>query len=702
MLRAPLPGMLSGLFDNTDSLRPYTRPLPPRATPWLTGQPAVPGVPHIEAQEDKMSNYTAPAAPTATPAPPPEVDEPTPTPSRSPQLTNQQPVQDGPPYLPNTAILGGVPTLPLDGPICAVFLAFFLGGAILNMAIYQLNRRHRYKFLFSALLFGFCMARILALTMRLLWAAYPTNISIAIASQIFTAAGVLLLFATNLVFTRRLLRAYHPFFGWHPLLTHAFSLLTILILAVLLLVISATVQSFFTLDARTRSADRHIQLAAATFLAAVAGLPIPAAAAAVLVPRRTRIDRFGDGSFRSKFRLLLATAALLFVGAAFRAAAAFHPAPLRATPERWYLSKPAYYLANFGVELLVVYLYTLARFDRRFYVPDGSKAPGHYSCAAAAEYGGSAAAVAAALAEFEKGGGVGAGVSPGASKRSSAWSGRWSSAGKGGAVAEVTVPARVAVPAAAAARASVDTRRSRRTVRSGRSGRSGVSGRSVVFVAGTPQVVGEPQVTGTPRVTGSVEDELGEAVADADGVSRDAEFEWMARAMVRGAFGSLSCSRCSSPAALGGGGGGEDAGPVGSSVYSGDASSVYSGDPGFGGIGFGEPSPAASLPTFLELEPTDGPTSDVAGQEQVVVPELESGGGKAAPTSEPEVEERKSTPGPSTPARTSSPVAGFPFEPESTAEGEGAGEEPAVADPEQEEGGAASSRRFPLIPTDPH
>lgn len=629
-----------------------------------------------------------------------------PTQSRSPQLTNQQPVQDGPPYLPDTAILGGVPTLPLDGPICAVFLAFFLGGAILNMAIYQLNRRHRYKFLFSALLFGFCMARILALTMRLVWAAYPTNISVAIASQIFTAAGVLLLFVTNLVFTRRLLRAYHPFFGWHPLLTHAFSLLVVLILAVLLLVISATVQSFFTLDARTRDADRVIQLAAATFLAAVAGLPIPAAVAALLAPRRTRIDRFGDGSFRSKFRLLFATAALLFVGAAFRAAAAFHPAPLRA-PERWYLAKPAYYLANFGVELLVVYLYTLARFDRRFYVPDGSKAPGHYSCAAAAEYGGSVAAVAAALAEFEKGGGVGAGVSPGASKRSSAWSGRWSSAGKGGAVAEVTVPARVAVPAAAA-RASVDTRRSRRTVRSGRSGRSVLSGRSVVFVAGTPQVTGTPQVVGTPQVTaapevvGSVEDELGEAVADADGVSRDAEFEWMARAMVRGAFGSLSCSRCSSPAALGGGGGGEDAGPAGSSVYSGDASSVYSGDPGFGGVGFGEPSPAASLPTFPEPEPADGQASDLAGQEQVVVPELESGGGEAALSSEPEVEERKSTPAPSTPARTSSPVTGLPSESESTAEGGGAVEEATVAVPEQEEGGAASPRRFPLIPTDPH
>ncbi|KAK1834311.1 hypothetical protein QBC39DRAFT_398082 [Podospora conica] len=339
-----------------------------------------------------MSNYTAPAAPTATPAAP-----------ASP---------------PETAILGGVPTIDLDAPICAVFLALFLGGAILNMAIYQINRRHGYKFFFSGLLFGFCMARILALTMRIVWAAYPTNISVAIASQIFTAAGVLLLFVTNLIFTQRILRAYHPFFGWHPLVTRLFHILVALVVAVLLLVISATVQSFFTLDPSARDADRTIQLVAAVFLATVAGLPLPAAAAALVVPRRTRVDRFGEGTFRAKFRLLVTTTALLFAGAAFRAGAAFHPAPLRA-PETWYHSKPAYYLANFGVELAVVYLYALARFDKRFYVPDGSSAPGHYSCAAAAEYGGSAAAVVVAArgGGGEGGGGRGDGAGEGGGAR---------------------------------------------------------------------------------------------------------------------------------------------------------------------------------------------------------------------------------------------------------------------------------------------
>ncbi|KAK0746574.1 hypothetical protein B0T18DRAFT_155074 [Schizothecium vesticola] len=231
----------------------------------------------------------------------------------------------------------------------------------------------------------------------------------------------------------------------------------------------------------------------------------------------------------------------------------------------------------------------------------------------------------------------------------------------------------------------MDTRRSRRTVR---------SGRSVVFAAGTPQV------------TGSVED-LGEVVGDADGVSRDAEFQWMARAIVRGAFGSLPCSRCPSLAASGGSG--EEGGPAGSSVYSGDASSVYpgdassvySGDPGFGGVGFGEPSPASRPPTSPEHEPADGMTSDVGGQEQGVESELAPGGEEGAPGSEPEVEEKKSTPRPSTPARTSSPITRFPSELKSTAEGGSAGEEAAVV-PKPEEGGAASPRRFPLIPTDPH
>jgi hypothetical protein len=88
------------------------------------------------------------------------------------------------PYAPRTAGLGGQPTKQLDSPITAVFLALFVMGAATHMAILQVNLRRGRKFIISGMIFGFCMARILACTMRLVWASYPHNVSVAIASQV--------------------------------------------------------------------------------------------------------------------------------------------------------------------------------------------------------------------------------------------------------------------------------------------------------------------------------------------------------------------------------------------------------------------------------------------------------------------------------------------------------------------------------------
>ncbi|KAK3318635.1 hypothetical protein B0H66DRAFT_582246 [Apodospora peruviana] len=289
-----------------------------------------------------------------------------------------KPQPQGPPYLPQTAVLGGHPTVDLDVPVSAVFLCLFTAGAAFNMIVFQINLRHGYKFLFSVLLFGFCMARILALATRIAWATDPEDVNVAIASQIFTAAGVMLLFVTNLIFTQRIIRAYHPFFGWNPAASRLFKVLFLSIVAILIAVVTATVHSFFTLDPDARRTDRDIQLFCGTYLAVVAFLPIPLLVVAALIPRRTRIDKFGQGHFSTKFALLTFTAMLLATGAVFRATTAYYSRPIR--NPAWFHSKACYYCFNFGIELLVVYIYALSRFDKRFHVPDGSSAPGHYSC----------------------------------------------------------------------------------------------------------------------------------------------------------------------------------------------------------------------------------------------------------------------------------------------------------------------------------
>ena len=296
-----------------------------------------------------------------------------------------QQAQSGPPYAPTTAMLGGRPTVPLDDPICACLLLLYVAAAATNMTIFQINRRRDHKFLFSALLFGFCMARITTLVLRIAWASRPANVNLAIAATIFVNAGVLVLFIVNLIFAQRVVRSYHPALGWSRALGWAFRFLYLCVLAMLVMIITVTVDSFFTLDAGTRRIDRDVQLFVGTYIAALAFLPLPITLLAVALPlshpqqrRRRRPEKFGQGRQRTKVWLILSTSALLALGAGFRTGVNF-TTPRPASDPAWYHSKACFYCFNFVIELAVVYAYTVMRFDRRFHVPDGSSAPGHYS-----------------------------------------------------------------------------------------------------------------------------------------------------------------------------------------------------------------------------------------------------------------------------------------------------------------------------------
>ncbi len=266
----------------------------------------------------------------------------------------------------------------VDVPISAVFLALFIGAAAGHMAIFQINKRRGHKFIMSVLLFGFSMARVATMVMRIVWATRPTNIPVAIAAQIFTSAGILLLFIINLIFAQRILRAAHPHFGWHKAVSVAFNILYVLIIIILIMVITTTVQSFYTLNDNTRRIDRNIQLTAASFLTAVCFLPLPLVILGVIVHRKTRLEKFGIGRWRTKVGILLASTTLLTLGAAFRCGTAFMPLRPRNNPA-WYHAKWCYYFFNFVIEAIVVYLYILVRVDRRFHVPNGSKQAGDYS-----------------------------------------------------------------------------------------------------------------------------------------------------------------------------------------------------------------------------------------------------------------------------------------------------------------------------------
>lgn len=280
--------------------------------------------------------------------------------------------------------LGGRPTVGVDVPISAVFIAIFIASAVVNMTILQRNRRRGHKFVLSGLLFGFSMARITANVMRIVWATRPTNASIAIAANVLTNAGVVLLFVVNLILVQRVLRAYHPRLGWSRPVGLTFRFLYFSIAAAIIMVIIAVVYSFYTLDPTARMRIREVQLTGVVFLAALAFLPIPIGLAAGLVPSREPRDPFGQShpqgrarSLRFKLALVLFTSTLLTLGASFRAGTAFYQRP--ANNPAWFHSKPCYYCFNYTIEVICVFTYALLRFDRLFHIPDGSSAPGHYA-----------------------------------------------------------------------------------------------------------------------------------------------------------------------------------------------------------------------------------------------------------------------------------------------------------------------------------
>lgn len=282
------------------------------------------------------------------------------------------------PYPPTTSLLGGIPTVSLDIPITAVFLFLYILGAIAHMYRFRTNIARGHNFLISGFTFGFCMARIVTCIVRIVWATRPRNVSIGIAAVIFVQAGVVLLFAINLTLAQRIYRGWHPNSGWHPLGQWMIYAAYVWIVTSLTILIIATTQSFYTKNLNTKRIDRDLQLYGQTVWAVVSFIPIPVVIAAYLWPRKTNTEKFGTGRLRHKSAILLIGAALLCLGASFRAGTSYKM-PRPNTSPAWYQSRACFYVFIFTVEIIVVALYAVGRIDQRFYVPDGSKGPGDYS-----------------------------------------------------------------------------------------------------------------------------------------------------------------------------------------------------------------------------------------------------------------------------------------------------------------------------------
>lgn len=276
----------------------------------------------------------------------------------------------------------GFPTPDVDAAPTAAFLVLFFISALSHMFIFLRNKKRGHFFIFNGLCIGFSMARVVTCSLRLAWMYNIDNRGLGIAATIFVAAGVLILFVINLMFAHRIVRGLHPHMGWSRLHSRFLLVLYLLVPALLVMVITATVQLFYTTDKKLVHADIDMQRGASTYFLFFAYLPIQITIFALVYPKNSGPDHFGKGPFWHKAAVVLTASVLLVLGAGFRTGTTFMTwKPEYNTPGNapWWNAKWCFYFFNFTVELITVLMYLVVRIDLLFHIPDGAKGPGSYS-----------------------------------------------------------------------------------------------------------------------------------------------------------------------------------------------------------------------------------------------------------------------------------------------------------------------------------
>ncbi|KAF3911902.1 hypothetical protein ABW21_db0204531 [Orbilia brochopaga] len=277
----------------------------------------------------------------------------------------------------STAIIGGIPKKIPDFPASLVLAICFFAIAVTNIFIFRGNLSKGHKFKLSIFMIGFSMSRVVTLSMRCAWSFHPTNENLAIANQVFNAAGVILLYVLNLMFCHRLFRARHPsvehgkrrklFYGF-------FATIYTIIGCTFILVIVPTVWSFLTTNHSLQLKFITIRKVAVTIIFIVSFLPFIIVPITLLTPHRDVETQLGlekhyRGGFLMKGVIIIFAAFFLAFGAGFRLGIAFSP-PRPGNNPAWYHSRAAYYITYFTFEYIVMLWFTIMRVDERFSVYD--------------------------------------------------------------------------------------------------------------------------------------------------------------------------------------------------------------------------------------------------------------------------------------------------------------------------------------------
>ncbi|CAO2655480.1 Nn.00g105440.m01.CDS01 [Neocucurbitaria sp. VM-36] len=289
-------------------------------------------------------------------------------------------VEHGPPYVPKNATPGQHPNVVQDIAPSAIFLALYILSGVCHQVTFQRNRRRGHKFPMSWAMFGFAMARMGTMVMRIAWATRPDNGSVALAATIFAFLGVLVIYIVVLLLSLRVFRARQPRLGWNVWLGKGIKIMYGVLLIVTLVVVPFGIVAGFTRDPEMLNACAWITKAGVLFFFLFNLIAPVLYLLALFLPRPKDIEpeTFGTGSMQAK--LVILGVVLFFTNfiSVFRFAVTWAPYRPLSHPA-WYDSRAAFYIIELSFELVITFTLLFTRFDKRFWIPNGSSRPGDYS-----------------------------------------------------------------------------------------------------------------------------------------------------------------------------------------------------------------------------------------------------------------------------------------------------------------------------------
>lgn len=199
------------------------------------------------------------------------------------------------------------------------------------------------------------------------------------ADGVGDACRASILYVLGIFFIQRIIRAMHPVFGWTSFFRFFTVFLAFTVVANILYNIVSLCVAFVSTDNPDRfESALNLSKAGAIWNLLLVLYPLVPLLVASWIPG-PRIEPFGYGPFRIKVAILVTGIVLLAVGTSIRLAEAFDRIPPGTEHEHPLYSKAVFYTTHFVFEILVVFLYAVARIDLRYHVPDGCTGPGDYS-----------------------------------------------------------------------------------------------------------------------------------------------------------------------------------------------------------------------------------------------------------------------------------------------------------------------------------